>query len=107
MGNPRSVTESSLGDGIFFFSTTTYGGAYVVVVMSEGCNPSSGLGVWGGRKSVCVCVCVFVCPGVIIILQIIYILFVLPWDLRAFSFWTSADFIEDSTVVHLYTVVHS
>ena len=31
---PRSVTESSLGDGIFFFSTTTYGGAYVVVVMS-------------------------------------------------------------------------
>jgi len=23
-----------LGDGIFFFSTTTYGGAYVVVVMS-------------------------------------------------------------------------
>ena len=46
-GNPRSVTESSLGDGKsevsnrvlfggwdFFFSTTTYGGAYVVVVMS-------------------------------------------------------------------------
>jgi hypothetical protein len=33
MGNPRSVTESSLGDGKFFFSTTTYGGAYVVVVM--------------------------------------------------------------------------
>jgi len=30
---PRSVTESSLGDGKFFFSTTTYGGAYVVVVM--------------------------------------------------------------------------
>jgi len=29
---PRSVTESSLGDGNFFFSTTTYGGAYVVVV---------------------------------------------------------------------------
>jgi hypothetical protein len=33
MGNPRSVTESSLGDGKFFFSTTTYGGAYVVVVL--------------------------------------------------------------------------
>ena len=45
---PRSVTESSLGDGKsevsnrvlfggwdFFFSTTTYGGAYVVVVMSH------------------------------------------------------------------------
>ena len=32
--SPRSVTESSLGDGNFFFSTTTYGGAYVVVVMS-------------------------------------------------------------------------
>jgi hypothetical protein len=31
---PRSVTESSLEDGKFFFSTTTYGGAYVVVVMS-------------------------------------------------------------------------
>ena len=31
--SPRSVTESSLGDGKFFFSTTTYGGAYVVVVM--------------------------------------------------------------------------
>jgi hypothetical protein len=79
--------------------------------LSEGCNPSSGLGVWGGRKSVCLsvclCVCVFVCPGVIIILQIIYILFVLPWDLRAFSFWTSADFIEDSTVVHTCTVVHT
>jgi len=30
---PRSVTESSLGDGKFFFSTTTYGGAYVVVVL--------------------------------------------------------------------------
>jgi len=34
---PRSVTdESSLGDGIFF-STTTYGGAYVVVIMSVFC----------------------------------------------------------------------
>jgi hypothetical protein len=32
-GCPRSVPESSLGDGKFFFSTTTYGGAYVVVVM--------------------------------------------------------------------------
>ena len=31
--SPRSVTESSLGDGIFFF-TTTYGSAYEVVVMS-------------------------------------------------------------------------
>jgi hypothetical protein len=29
----RSATESSLGDGIFF-STTTYGGTYVVVFMS-------------------------------------------------------------------------
>ena len=48
----------------------------------------------------CLARTVFVCPGVIIILQINYILFVLPWDLRAFSFWTSADFIEDSTVVH-------
>ncbi|MFN9982757.1 MAG: hypothetical protein ACK53Y_22700, partial [bacterium] len=28
----RSV-QSSLGDGKFFFSTTTYGGAYVVVVL--------------------------------------------------------------------------
>ena len=37
---PRSVTESSLGDGIFF-STTTYGGAYMVVIMF---------------------VCLFVCP---------------------------------------------
>jgi len=62
--SPRSVTESSYGDVFFglsevsnrvlfggwdfFFSTTTYGGAYVVVVMSEGCNPSPGLkGVWG------------------------------------------------------------
>jgi hypothetical protein len=32
---PRSVTESSLGDGNFFFSTTTYGGAYVVVVRGQ------------------------------------------------------------------------
>jgi len=32
---PRSVTESSLGDGKFFFSTTTYGGAYVVVVRGQ------------------------------------------------------------------------
>ena len=55
----------------------------------------------------CLCVCLFVCPGVIIILQINYIFFVLPWDLRAFSFWTSADFIEDSTVVHMCTVVHT
>jgi hypothetical protein len=51
--------------------------------------------------------CLFVCPGVIIILQINYILFVLPWDLRAFSFWTCADFIEDGTVVHMCTVVHT
>jgi hypothetical protein len=34
---PRSVTESSLGDGIFFFSTTTYGSTYMVVIMSVFC----------------------------------------------------------------------
>jgi len=49
LGSPRSVTESSYGDAFFgfsevshrvlfggwnFFSTTTYDGAYVVVIMS-------------------------------------------------------------------------
>jgi len=45
----------------------------------------------------------FVCPGVIIILQINYILFVLPWDLRAFSFWTSADFIGQYSSTYVYS----
>jgi len=66
--SPRSVTEFSPGKVLYqHVSIYLHAGmfvclfVYLFVYLSEGCNPSSGLGVWGGRKSVCLSVCVCVC----------------------------------------------
>ena len=80
--------------------------------MSEGCNPSSGLGVWGGAENFCVCLCVCLSRGdyfftnklypLCIVLVVgpesIFILDKLPCMTRLRSF---TDFIEDCTVVHM------
>jgi len=82
--------------------------------MSEGCNPSSGLGVWGGRKCSCLSVGLWVClsrgdyfftnklyPLCIVLVvgpESIFILDKLPCMTRLRSF---TDFIEDCTVVHM------